>query len=858
MTLYELIAKITLQDKDYKKKLKDTEKATKTMGENAEKSYNKSSKRILKALGIMASAAKVAIDAMGTYVVVKSVKAFAEYEQLLGGIQKLYGNMGLSVQEYAKTVGKSVTQVKDEWQRLENVQNKVLQNANNAYKTAGMSANQYMQNVTGISAALIRAYGGDTGKAASMADQAMRDIADNANTFGVYTADQLAEVYTNLAKGQYQTLDNLFLGYGGTKEGLEQLIKRANELRVASGEAGDLVIDNFADIVEAIHLVQGELNITGTTEREAAKTIQGSLAMAKAAWENLLVGLADKDADIGQLVDNLVESLEIFGRNVIPVVARAITGISEVIKGLAPIISKELPKIVKDGLPPLLEAFVTLISALVDSLPAIIKAIAEVAPLIITELVTAIVENIGLLVEAAVALIEGLIEGINAALPVIIEYAPEIVEALIGGILASDVALVEGAGMIIKTLVMGLIDKAQEVFEAGKQLAERLKEGVSPLELAREIIGKITEEIAKLIKPFADSAYLPGLEFGEKLKQGIWSGISEKWSEFVEDPYTWGMNLGQKIGEGIVNSSVDVLMAIGKLALDITQAMIKLPIKGVLWGAQLIANFAKGIRQNASNPSEVIQFIIETIKKLIVGLVQAALTYGAQIIANFSAPLRAGIGLIAGIISAIANAILTPLRGLISIIRGVGQSIISAFTGGLRNGIGNIGGIMSSIVSAVTRPITNLIAKARTWGSHLVSGFASGISGGIGLVRSAASAIASGVQRLWGHSHPEEGPMADDYTWMPDMMKMFAQGIKDNAHLVRNAAENAFDLGGVVTAGFSGETVSDAGVQRSGLVMTFADAVEAFKTALGQVAVELDDDEVGSFVRRTVVKSVYA
>ena len=266
------------------------------------------------------AAGVTAVTAAAGVITKSSLDAYASYEQNVGGIQKLFGNMGKSLEEYAELTGNAVDAVADKWGVLERSQNMVLQNAANAYKTAGMSANQYMEQVTGFSAALITSLGNDTVAAANYADMAMVDMSDNANTFGT-DMGSIQWAYQGFAKQNYTMLDNLKLGYGGTKEEMERLISDANKVKEANGEMAELSIDSFADVVEAIHIMQGEMQIGGTTAREAATTIEGSVNMMKAAWENWLTGLGDSDVDMAQLTDNLVESFETAAENVVPRVA---------------------------------------------------------------------------------------------------------------------------------------------------------------------------------------------------------------------------------------------------------------------------------------------------------------------------------------------------------------------------------------------------------------------------------------------------------------------------------------------------------------------------------------------------------
>ena len=259
------------------------------------------------------AAAATAVGAFGS----KALGMYASYEQNVGGVQKLFGNMGKSLEEYAALTGQSTDECAGKWQQLEQAQTTVLSNAGNAWQAAGMSANQYMEQVTGFSAALITSLGNDTNAAADYANMAMVDMSDNANTFGT-DMQSLQWAYQGFAKQNYTMLDNLKLGYGGTKEEMERLISDANRVKEANGEMADLSIDSFADVTEAIHIIQEQMNIAGTTAREASTTIEGSVNAMKAAWENWLTGLGDDSADIQQLTENLVQSFETAAGNVVP------------------------------------------------------------------------------------------------------------------------------------------------------------------------------------------------------------------------------------------------------------------------------------------------------------------------------------------------------------------------------------------------------------------------------------------------------------------------------------------------------------------------------------------------------------
>lgn len=305
-----------------------------------------------KAFTAAAKAAAVGFGAAaaGVAAVSKSaLNAYADYEQLVGGVETLFGNAS----------------------------DKVLQNANRAFQTAGLSANEYMETVTSFSASLLQSVGKDTKKAAEYADQALVDMSDNANKMGTNMRD-IQNAYQGFAKQNYTMLDNLKLGYGGTKEEMERLIADANKVKQANGEMADLSIDSFADITEAIHIVQTEMGITGTTAKEAGTTIQGSVGMMKASWKNLLVGVADDTQDFDGLMDNFVDSVGTAAKNILPRVETILGGIGSLVEGLAPVVAQAVPQLVTTILPGMASAAASLLKAFAGSLiemaPALLQS----------------------------------------------------------------------------------------------------------------------------------------------------------------------------------------------------------------------------------------------------------------------------------------------------------------------------------------------------------------------------------------------------------------------------------------------------------------------------------------------------
>lgn len=325
---------------------------------NASEKLGKIASGVGKGLATVAKVGAAAVSAgvAGVTALTKmGVEGYAQYEQLVGGVETLFKSSQDTVMRYAE----------------------------NAYKTSGMSANAYMETVTSFSASLIQSLDGDTAKAAKVADMAITDMSDNANKMGTDIA-MIQNAYNGFAKGNFTMLDNLKLGYGGTQEEMKRLLKDAEAL---SGVKYD--ISSFADVAEAIHVIQEEMGVAGTTAREAASTIEGSLAMMKGAWENLVVGMADENANMDLLINNFVESTATAAQNLIPRIEQTLAGIGQLITAMAPIIAEALPVLVESLLPTIITAGISLIaalaSALVTALPAVKTALLEGLTIILTD-----------------------------------------------------------------------------------------------------------------------------------------------------------------------------------------------------------------------------------------------------------------------------------------------------------------------------------------------------------------------------------------------------------------------------------------------------------------------------------------
>lgn len=357
------------------------------------------------------------------------VSSYADFEQLEGGVKKLFG---------------------EDYQR-------VMKNAQDAYKTAGMSANQYMETVTGFSASLINSLGGDTEQAARLADIAIRDMSDNANTFGT-DIQSIQNAYQGFAKGQFTMLDNLKLGYGGTKTEMERLVKDAEGLnesfKAQRYSNGELAL-SFSDIVAAIDIVQGSMNITGTTAREASGTISGSIQTMKSAVENFVTGVGSADADIDQMLDNIVDAFDDCVDNILPVVERLIDKIPQIIEKVIPILQSKAPQLVQTAM----DLFQSLLDGFIQMLPTI----TPIAVDIITRLVSSLVQNLPTIIDAGIKLIVALVNGLIQALPELISHIPEIIKAFVTGIIQNLPAIIDAGVQLIGALIEGIVSMAKDL-----------------------------------------------------------------------------------------------------------------------------------------------------------------------------------------------------------------------------------------------------------------------------------------------------------------------------------------------------------------------------------------------------------
>lgn len=463
--------------------------------------------------GVFATAFSTA-TAMVTTLTKKAIQSYADLEQNIGGVETLFKQSA----------------------------DKVIANSKKAYKTAGVSANKYMETVTSFSASLLQSLDGDTEKAVEYSDRAIIDMSDNANKMGT-SIEMIQNAYQSFARGQYQLLDNLKLGYGGTRGEMERLIEDANKVKLAHGEMADLSIESFADITEAIHIIQNEMGITGTTQKEAEETITGSLNALKGAFDNFLNG----SGGVEELVDSAVIVVGNLSNAFLKIVPQLAQGLTQAIKKLIP----QIPGIIKTLLPTLLKSILDLTKGIASELPSIVQSLIDTAvevvnqlaqelPTLLPKIIDAIIDgllklldNIDLLIECGYKLTLGLIQGIGNALPRIIEKAPEILMKLIEGLISNIGMIIDYAPQIVVALVQGIVGALGKIFEVGKNIISKLWDGIKSLfgwiwEKATSIAGQIWQGI----KDGIGSAWEKIKEIGASIIRGIWEGIKGMWDWF--------------------------------------------------------------------------------------------------------------------------------------------------------------------------------------------------------------------------------------------------------------------------------------------------------------------------------------
>lgn len=644
--------------------------------------------------------AAMAAGATATAALVKSsVDAYASYEQLRGGIETLFGAGGQSAKEYAKSVGKSTDEAKKDYQQLMNAQNIALKNADKAYKAAGMSANDYMETVTSFAASLKQSTKNET-EAAKSANQIVIDMSDNANKMGT-DMTMIQNAYNGFAKQNYTMLDNLKLGYGGTQAEMQRLLKDAEKLSGKKYELG-----NFKDMAEAIHVVQTEMGITGTTAKEASTTIEGSVNSAKAAWTNLVSGMSQDNADMDKLINEFIESVGVAAGNILPRVEIALEGVGSLIEKLLPVIIDAIPGLIENLLPKLLASgtniVLTLVQGIAAAIPSLLKVLnqlftvllekipeffnsiselfsnggtANIMNMLLTlfnSLATGIISNLPIILNSLINMLAQILIFLVTQIPSIVSTVVSVIPAIVDGLLQAIPTLIQAIPPIIAALVNGLLAGMPNIINTGVKLITALVSNMS--EIINTLVAVIPEIITNLINAIQD--HLPDIiDAGVELIGALVDNLPEIINTIVEAI--------PPIIAALLNGLLDCIP-------DIVDA-----------GFKLITALVDALPQ-------IIITIVKAVPKIITGIIGA-------------------------LINAIPKIITTGVKLLISIIKNLPQIIakiitaIPAIIKALIDGFGDYLSDMADIGLNLIKGLWNGIKNAGAWLRDKISGFFGGV-----------------------------------------------------------------------------------------------------------------------------------
>ena len=580
--IFKLVAKLTLDTSEFDK--------------NTEESKEKASvfSDVLKAdlVGRGITAAFDGLKKLGGAIkdfATDAVMSYGEVEQLRGGIETLFGDEA----------------------------EKVLANADKAFRTAGMSASDYMDTSIQSAAALINSLGGDQAKAAELMDMSITDMADNVNKMGT-NMEAVQNAYRGFSRGNFTMLDNLALGFAGTKEGMQELLDKAEEI---SGVKYD--ISSYSDIVEAIHVVQDEMGITGTTAKEAAGTIQGSVGAMKSAWDNFVAGIADPDADLGQLITNLIDTSSTALDNIVPAVGRTLSGIGTVVSKMTPVILNKIPEIFNDLAPDLGAAALGMIESIIDVftdngsmfldagiewITQLGQGIAESLPTFLEETALPLLlqfseilrSGAGQFVDAGINFILNLAQGIMDSLPALIEQIPQIVINIAGVINDNAPKLLIGGAKLIAMILRGILQSVPTILANIPKIFEMILAVWSALNwinLGKQVISYIKNGIEMIQTQLPTKLKEIGQKAIDWFKGVDWSNAGRAVINFLHTAITNVASLIPSILESIGSNAIELFKSVDWLGAG--SKVISCVINGLAGVAGDVADKLKSIGEDA-------------------------------------------------------------------------------------------------------------------------------------------------------------------------------------------------------------------------------------------------------------------
>ena len=636
-----------------------------------------------RAVDALANLGKSALDSVG------------QLEQNVGGVETLFGDAA----------------------------DAVIASADRAYQTAGMSANDYMSTVTSFSASLLQSLGGNTEEAAKVADMAIIDMADNANKMGT-SMDMIQNAYQGFAKQNYTMLDNLKLGYGGTKTEMERLLADAEKL---TGVKYD--INNLNDVYQAIHAVQEEMGITGTTAKEAASTLEGSMASAKAAWDNFMNGSGDADQladafataadnivkNLAEIIPRFAETLPALGGAIIAQIPGLVAAIVPAVLSAGQSVLKQLQdavldfdfagtadKVVQmitgfiegDGLGSLLDTLATIFTGIVNGISSMLPSLLPALIELISYVVTSLLDQLPAILDCALELILGLAQGILAALPVLIEALPEVISSIVEFLISAvpqiidagiellmalvDAlpviidALVDALPQIIRATVTALIAAAPQIAKAGIKLLGALIEAIPVIVV--ELAEAVPDIVAAIIDVLAE---LPGL-------------IGEVFAEVVTDLVEWGQQMLSNASMAMSNMLSKVNSIIQELPGKIWTHLVNAVNKVIAWGQQMVSNASTAASNMLSKVSSTLQQLPGKVWDYLSQAAQKVVTWGTQLAQKGAAAA-----------TQLFNSIVNGLSSLPSKMAEIGSNIVSGIWNGISSGWNWLTNKVSNLASSL-------------------------------------------------------------------------------------------------------------------------------------------------------------
>lgn len=680
-----------------------------------------------RAVDALANLGKSALDSVG------------QLEQNVGGVETLFGDAA----------------------------DAVIASADRAYQTAGMSANDYMSTVTSFSASLLQSLGGNTEEAAKVADMAIIDMADNANKMGT-SMDMIQNAYQGFAKQNYTMLDNLKLGYGGTKTEMERLLADAEKL---TGVKYD--INNLNDVYQAIHAVQEEMGITGTTAKEAASTLEGSMASAKAAWDNFMNGSGDADQladafataadnivkNLAEIIPRFAETLPALGGAIIAQIPGLVAAIVPAVLSAGQSVLKQLQdavldfdfagtadKVVQmitgfiegDGLGSLLDTLATIFTGIVNGISSMLPSLLPALVGLISYVVTSLLDQLPAILDCALELILGLAQGILAALPVLIEALPEVISSIVEFLISAvpqiidagiellmalmDAlpviidALVDALPQIIEATVTALIAAAPQIAKAGIKLLGALIEAIPVIVV--ELAKAVPDIVAAIIDVLAE---LPGL-------------IGEVFAEIVTDLVEWGQQMLSNASTAMSNMLSQVNSIIQELPGKIWTHLVNAVNKVIAWGQQMLSNASTAMSNMLSQVSSIIQELPGKIWTHLVNAVNKVVAWGQQMVSNASTAAS-------NMLSKVSST-LQQLPGKVwDYLSQAAQKVVTWGTQLAQKGAAAATQLFNSIVNG----LSSLPSKMAEIGSNIVSGIWNGISSGWNWLTNKVSNLANSL-----------------------------------------------------------------------------------------------------------------